>query len=122
MIKKADNSEAYRNIAIVPNTTSPVTSLTISGANNCPQNINYFGGYLGIDDPNNSPTNFNGQTKVLNAESSIEKGVKYHIKLVIADHGDSSGRYDSAVFLKAGSFVGSKDIGADRLISKQSTL
>ena len=122
MIKKADNSEAYRNIAIVPNTTSPVTSLTISGANKCPQNINYFGGYLGIDDPNNSPTNFNGQTKVLNAESSIEKGVKYHIKLVIADHGDSSGRYDSAVFLKAGSFVGSKDIGTDRLISKNNAL
>ena len=122
LIKKADNSEAYRNIAIVPNTTSPVTSLTISGANNCPQNINYFGGYLGIDDPNNSPTNFNGQTKVLNAESSIEKGVKYHIKLVIADHGDSRGRYDSAVFLKAGSFVGSKDIGADRLISKNNAL
>ena len=122
LIKKADNSEAYRNIAIVPNTTSPVTSLTISGANNCPQNINYFGGYLGIDDPNNSPTNFNGQTKVLNAESSIEKGVKYHIKLVIADHGDSRGRYDSAVFLKAGSFVGSKDIGTDRLISKNNAL
>ena len=122
LIKKADNSEAYRNIAIVPNTTSPVTSLTISGANKCPQNINYFGGYLGIDDPNNSPTNFNGQTKVLNAESSIEKGVKYHIKLVIADHGDSSGRYDSAVFLKAGSFVGSKDIGTDRLISKNNAL
>ena len=122
LIKKADNSEAYRNIAIVPNTTSPVTSLTISGANYCPQNINYFGGYLGIDDPNNSPTNFNGQTKVLNAESSIEKGVKYHIKLVIADHGDSSGRYDSAVFLKAGSFVGSKDIGTDRLISTNNPL
>ena len=122
LIKKADNSEAYRNIAIVPNTTSPVTSLTISGANHCPQNINYFGGYLGIDDPNNSPTNFNGQTKVLNAESSIEKGVKYHIKLVIADHGDSSGRYDSAVFLKAGSFVGSKDIGTDRLISTNNPL
>ena len=122
LIKKADNSEAYRNIAIVPNTTSPVTSLTISGANICPQNINYFGGYLGIDDPNNSPTNFNGQTKVLNAESSIEKGVKYHIKLVIADHGDSSGRYDSAVFLKAGSFVGSKDIGTDRLISTNNPL
>ncbi len=122
LIKKADNSEAYRNIAIVPNTTSPVTSLTISGANYCPQNINYFGGYLGIDEPNNSPTNFNGQTKVLNAESSIEKGVKYHIKLVIADHGDSSGRYDSAVFLKAGSFVGSKDIGTDRLISTNNPL
>lgn len=122
LIKKADNSEAYRNIAIVPNTTSPVTSLTISGANKCPQNINYFGGYLGIDDPNNSPTNFNGQTKVLNAESSIEKGVKYHIKLVIADHGDSRGRYDSAVFLKAGSFVGSKDIGTDRLISTNNPL
>ena len=121
-IKKADNSEDYHNIATVPSTDIPVTTKTINGATDCPSNINYFGGFIGYHFPSTSPTNFNGQTKILKAESNIEKGVKYHIKLVIADHGDSSGRYDSAVFLKAGSFVGSKDIGTDRLISKNNAL
>jgi hypothetical protein len=32
---------------------------------------------------------------------------------VIADHGDSSGLYDSAVFLKSGSFTGNVNIGND---------
>ncbi|MGV0938609.1 choice-of-anchor L domain-containing protein [Empedobacter falsenii] len=109
LIKKADNSEPYQNIALIPNTTIPVTSLTINGARDCPRNISYFGGFNSA----NSPTNFNGQTNVLKANAQIEAGTKYHIKLVIADHGDSKGRYDSAVFLKAGSFVGSKSLGSD---------
>lgn len=122
LIKKADNSEDYHNIATVPSTDIPVTTKTINGATDCPSNINYFGGFIGYHFPSTSPTNFNGQTKILKAESNIEKGVKYHIKLVIADHGDSEGIYDSAVFLKAGSFVGSKDLGADRLISTNNPL
>lgn len=109
LIKKADNSEPYQNIALVPNTTIPVTSLTINDARDCPRNVSYFGGF----NSTNSPTNFNGQTKVLKANAQIEADTKYHIKLVIADHGDSRGRYDSAVFLKAGSFVGTKNLGAD---------
>lgn len=112
LIKKADNSEPYQNIALVPNTNIPVTSLTINGARDCPKNTPYFGGF----NSTNSPTNFNGQTKVLKANAKIEAGIKYHIKLVIADHGDTNGRYDSAVLLKAGSFVGSKSLGNDILL------
>lgn len=84
LIKKADNSEPYQNIALVPNTTIPVTSLTINGARDCPRNISYFGSFNSA----NNPTNFNGQTKVLKTNAQIEAGTKYHIKLVIADHGD----------------------------------
>ena len=109
LIKKSDNSERYRNIALVPGTNTPVTSLSINGASGCERNLDYFGGFNG----NQTPTNFNGQTKVLKAVTTVEKGVKYHIKLVIADHGDSNGLYDSAVFLKAGSFTGNIDIGTD---------
>ena len=70
LIKKADNSEPYQNIALIPNTTIPVTSLTINGARDCPRNISYFGGFNSA----NSPTNFNGQTKVLKANAQIEAG------------------------------------------------
>ena len=116
LIKKAGSSDPYTNIALVPGTQDPVTSLTINTAPNCPRNTAYFGSFNGI----NSPTAFDGQTKVLTAKTDIIPGVKYHIKLVIADHlagSDRTGRYDSAVFLKAGSFVGKKDLGPDLLIS-----
>jgi gliding motility-associated-like protein len=117
LIKKADNSEPYKNIAVVPNTIIPVTSLTINGARDCQRNITYFGGF----NSSNSPTNFNGQTKVLTANTDITPGVKYHIKLVIADHGDANGRYDSGVFLKAGSFIGTKSLGNDFYICPGNT-
>ena len=112
LIKKAGSSDPYTNIALVPGTQDPVTSLTINTAPNCPRNTAYFGSFNGI----NSATAFDGQTKVLTAKTDIIPGVKYHIKLVIADHlagPDRTGRYDSAVFLKAGSFVGKKDLGPD---------
>lgn len=71
--QKADNSEDYHNIATVPSTDIPVTTKTINGATDCPSNINYFGGFIGYHFPSTSPTNFNGQTKILKAESNIEK-------------------------------------------------
>ncbi|MBH1960018.1 MAG: gliding motility-associated C-terminal domain-containing protein [Flavobacteriia bacterium] len=116
LIKKAGTADPYTNIALVPGTQDPVTSLSINTAPNCPRNTGCFGSFNGI----NSPTAFDGQTKVLTAKTDIIAGVKYHIKLVIADHlagSDRTGRYDSAVFLKAGSFVGKKDLGPDLLIA-----
>lgn len=121
LIKKADTSDPYTNIALVPETQDPVTSLSINPAVNCPKNVGYFGSFNGT----NSPTAFDGQTKVLTAKTEIISGVKYHIKLVIADHlagSDRTGRYDSAVFLKAGSFTGKKDLGSDLLFSNNSAL
>lgn len=116
LIKKAGTTDPYTNIALVPGTQDPVTSLSINTAPNCPRNTRYFGSFNGT----NAPTAFDGQTKVLTAKTDIVPGVKYHIKLVIADHlagSDRTGRYDSAVFLKAGSFVGKKKLGPDLLIS-----
>lgn len=118
LIKKADEPAIeYENIAVVPQTNIPVSSLTIKGGSDCPRNENYFDTFnYGADqDPLLSPTNFNGQTKLLTAKADVILGQKYHIKLVIADHKNS--QYDSAVFLKAGSFVGKKDLGADLLVS-----
>ncbi len=112
LIKKADNSEHYKNIAVVPGTNIPVTSKTINGAEKCPSNVQYFGSFNAYDKPYYPTHNFNGETKILKAIANVEVGVKYSIKLVIADHGDTTGKYDSAVFLKGRSF-GNKDLGPD---------
>lgn len=117
LIKKTTDAN-YKNLALVPNTNIPITSETVRGpGGRCQEsNSQYFGHY----NPNGSPTSFNGQTAILTAETDVIPGTKYHIKLVIADQGN--GLYDSGVILKAGSFVGSKDLGPDRLISTNNPL
>lgn len=118
LIKEAGTTDAYENIALVPGTDIPVSSTSINGANGCEKNIEYFGGFNGVQ----TPTNFNGQTKTLPAIANVTPGKKYHIKLVIADEGDQTGLFDSAVFLKAGSFKGNKDLGKDLTIDNGNPL
>lgn len=117
LIKKTTDTN-YKNLALVPNTNTPITSETVRGpGGRCQEsNSQYFGHY----NPNGSPTSFNGQTAILTAETDVIPGTKYHIKLVIADQGN--GLYDSGVILKAGSLVGNKDLGPDRLISTNNPL
>lgn len=116
LIKKKGTAEEYENIALIPNTLEPVNSTSISGSSNCPRNVEYFGGFNSGSQAISSPTNYNGQTKVLTArKDDLIPGVSYHIKLVIADH--KNHQFDSAVLLKAGSFVGKKDLGPDLLIA-----
>ena len=76
----------------------------------------YFDAFNGTE----HPTNFNGQTKILKAESNVTPGVLYHIKLVIADQGNNL--YDSAIFLGGGSFSVETDLGPDRLIATENPL
>lgn len=116
LIKEAGAS-TYKNIALVPGTNEPVSSKTVRGGTDCPENEMYFDRFnYPPDSPRtDSPTNYDGQTKVLTAQTDIIPGKIYHIKLVIAD--DKTTSHDSAVFLKAGSFVGKKDLGPDLLIS-----
>src|SRR5699024_10070198 len=79
------------------------------------ENIEYFDKYYG--DPNGlpleaDPLNMHGYTVKMTAESEVVPGHTYHIKLAIADRGDTA--FDSAVFLEAGSFdLGSIDLGLD---------
>lgn len=114
---REDGSTTYRNLAVIPGTTIPIKSNTVRGGGEyCPAiNEEYFGHYN-----YDSPTNFNGQTKILRAITDIVPHQKYHLKLVIADQGN--GLYDSGVFLKAGSFVGIIDLGPDLLISTNNSI
>lgn len=109
-------STTYQNLALIPNTAIPVkvTSVHPDIPGGCPaQNEQYFDAFNGSD----HPTNFNGQTVVLTARSSVVPGHQYHIKLVIADEGNY--RYDSAIFLKGSSFSFGVDLGPDRTFANQ---
>ena len=114
LLKEAGTSTPYVNLALIPNTTTPVLVTTVRPEipGRCPaRNEEYFGGF----NDSNAPINFNGQTTVLTAKSIVIPGRTYHIKLVIADHENI--RYDSAIFLGGGSFDVGTDLGPDRLIA-----
>ncbi len=103
LIKETGNTGPYQNIALVPGTSTPVSTTTVHNeiyGNNgsiCPaDNEQYFDGY------NIGDTNFNGRTVPLIASANIVPYVQYHIKLIIADQTDLN--YDSAVFIEGISF------------------
>lgn len=106
----------YQNLALIPNTAIPVKVTTVHPEilGGCPaQNEQYFEAFNGPE----YPTNFNGQTKVLTARATVIPNTPYHIKLVIADEGNY--RYDSAIFLRGGSFNLGLDLGDDRTLANR---
>ncbi len=114
LLKEANSPNPYQNLAVIPNTNTPVLVTTVHPAvpGVCPAvNETYFGNYNG----SGSPINFNGQTAVLTAKATVIPGRTYHIRLVIADQGNT--RYDSAIFLGGGSFKVGSDLGPDLLIA-----
>ena len=124
---KIAGTDNYENIAIIPDTTTPVSVTSvhprITGGNGCdPQNEDYFEGY------NLGDTNFNGRTTILNATATVIPNEKYHIKLVIADANDGQigspedFTFDSAVFLEAGSFNLGFDLGDDFLTANNTAV
>ncbi len=81
------------NIALIPGTVTPVSIDNVNNLINSSYYINNLGGQ-GLQ--------YDGYTVPLEAIASVVPCQSYHIKLVVADVGDYI--YDSAVFLKAGSF------------------
>lgn len=128
LIKEAGSTEDYKNLAVIPNTTTAVSATTVhpkinpsvidgnthSGCNAA--NENYFNGY----NSNSSPINYAGQTKVMTAQTEVIPERKYHLKLVIAD--DATRQYNSAVFLEAGSFISKINFGEDRTIANNNPI
>jgi gliding motility-associated-like protein len=114
LIRPVSAQNQYENIALVPDTNIPVKATTVTPGvqGSCPpQNETYFGNYNGT----NAPINFNGQTAILTATANVIPNETYHVKLVIAD--EQNHRYDSAVFIEAGSFQLASDLGPSRLIA-----
>lgn len=129
LIKENASTDSYKNIATIPGMTTPVSSKNVHPIINsyvdqqnvthpgCPAiNETYFKGFNNAS----SSINYSGQTVKLNAQTDVIAGKSYHIKLVIAD--SESYRYDSAVFLEAGSFSARIDLGPDRSSSTNNPL
>lgn len=89
------------NIALIPNTSTPVTALTI----NANTNSQY---YVDNENPPGQICQYDGFTKVLTAKAQVICGETYHIRIMIADALD--GAVDAGVFLKAGSFTSSNSV------------
>lgn len=94
------------NVALIPGTNTPVAINNVNQgnpANGTPPTNAQF--YRNNDRASGAPINteMDGLTIVLSVQAPVNPGVTNHIKLAIADVGDSS--YDSNVFIKAGSFT-----------------
>ena len=96
------------NIALVPNTTSPIS---INNVNNAVNSQYYVNNGTGYNAPYNSSSfyvQYDGFTVVMTARHAVTCGLTYHIKIAIGDASDTA--YDSAVFLQAGSFTSTGQI------------
>lgn len=96
------------NIALVPSTSTyvainNVNHLLHSGyfINNTPV-TGLLCGQTGVTLPTITQTQFDGYTKKITVRATLETCQTYHIKLKVSDVAD--GIFDSAVFLRAGSF------------------
>ncbi|WP_299889374.1 T9SS type B sorting domain-containing protein [uncultured Lacinutrix sp.] len=108
LIKEANTTQPYQNIAVIPGTTTPVNTSTIHQeiVGFCDaENETHFEGY------NIGDTNFNGRTTVMSASATITPNVEYNIKLIIADQTDRN--FDSAVFIEGNSFTDNVTLGPD---------
>ncbi|NHM02221.1 choice-of-anchor L domain-containing protein, partial [Flavobacterium difficile] len=96
-------SNGAKNIALLPNSTTAISINNVNpGLNSSYYVSNPAGGFIQYD----------GFTTVLTARSEVQCGQTYHIKLALADVGDSA--YDSAVFFKEDSFsVPNLNLGGD---------
>ena len=116
------SSGVSRNLAVIPGTSTPVSVTTIrnsiyndpSSPNNSCASVNpgFFGTY-NVGNPT-SALNMRGQTVVMNASSGVIPNTPYRIRLVIGDYANSG--FDSAVFIAAGSFTTTLDLGEDQII------
>lgn len=127
LIKDVTTNSNYSNIATLPDGTAvssknihPAISSSDPTLTKCDaKNEKYFGQY-NTNVTNSSPINYAGQTTILNAKSKLEIGHKYKIKFVIAE--DRSRAQFSAVFIEAGSFTSTIDLGKDRLVVDKTSI
>lgn len=105
------------NLAVIPGTTTPVSVLNIRNAAYNPScisaNPNLFSRY-NVTNPAGSAINMRGETVLLSASSPVIPNRTYRIKLAIGDYNDTN--YDSAVFIKGGSFNTTTNLGPDQSI------
>ncbi|MFK7784399.1 MAG: choice-of-anchor L domain-containing protein, partial [Crocinitomicaceae bacterium] len=85
------------NIALVPGTSIPVSINNVinSPGTSCVSNPTYY-----VDNAAGTSIQYDGRTVVMTATATIQPCQTYHVKIIVADAGDSA--LDSAIFLKGG--------------------
>ncbi|HKJ87802.1 MAG TPA: choice-of-anchor L domain-containing protein, partial [Gammaproteobacteria bacterium] len=100
------------NIARIPGTNTPVSINNVNGGNPLGTNASHADLYNN-NDPSDGGPNYNftydGFTNVLTAQATGLSSGTHHIKLAIADTGDSD--LDSGVFIQGNSFSGEPQPG-----------
>ena len=111
------------NLAVIPGTTTPVSVKNIRDTaynSAClSANANLFLRYNAAN-PATSAINMRGETLLLTATSPVIPNRTYRIKLAIGDYNDSN--FDSAVFIKGGSFTTTTNLGPDKTICQGESL
>lgn len=107
------------NLAVLPQTNQAVSVLNIRdnryNSSCVSANASFFDNY-NVGNSTTSLMNMRGETKVLTASATVVPNRTYQIKLAIGDYNDSN--YDSAVFIKGGSFKTSMNLGPDQILCK----
>ncbi len=93
------------NIALIPNTTDPVTINTVNDVVNSAYYVNNGDGFTAPYNADEQYLQFDGMTVVLTAKAAVACGEVHHIKIAVGDASDTV--WDSAVFLEGGSFTSS---------------
>ena len=110
-------TNSQTNLAVIPGTSTPVTVKNIRDNaynSSCLSNNAALFSRYNVTDPATSAINMRGETVLLTASSPVIPNRTYRIKLAIGDYYDSN--YDSAVFIKGGSFNTTTNLGVDRTI------
>ena len=90
------------NIALIPNTTDPVTINTVNDVVNPAYYVDNGDGFTAPFNTDPQYVQYDGFTVVITASALVSCGETYHIKIAIGDASDTV--WDSAVFLEGGSF------------------
>jgi gliding motility-associated-like protein len=101
LIKPADNSQPYQNLALIPNTTLPI----------CMGNLYY--NVLCLENGYNYAALYNNNNGVVTTGIAVTPGTLYHLKIGISDGRDAG--YDSNVIIGAIDPDYSINLGVDRL-------
>jgi len=117
------NTNESVNLGVIPETAVPVSVKNIRdntyNASCVSDNEEYFQTY-NVNNPENSTLNMRGHTQVISTTSELQPGVPYRIRFLIGDSNDVD--YDSAVFLAAGSFETTLDLGEDETLCANETV
>ena len=96
--------DAMQNIALIPDTTVAVSINNVNDTAFPEYYINNGSGYTAPQNTDPQYVQYDGLTTALTATANVVPGQTYHIKIAVADAGDSA--YDSGVFLSTESLCG----------------